>query len=375
MQNPFSYGSPVTGDRFTGRDEELAALLSRMTNGVNVVVTAPRRYGKTSLILEAVDRLERRRPRAAVVQVNLMRCPTLGSLAERLVAGVHHASGARARGATHTIPEVLGRLRVHPSVSFDESGHPTFSFSPSLAERDAVQVLADVYGQLASATGDRPAVLVLDEFQAVGDLGGGIAPALKGLADEQPGVSLVVAGSREHLMEALVTVQGAPLYGMAERIALRPIDPPAMERYLEKRATEGRKEMTPGCAQQIVAIGGPVPNDIQRLAYQTFEQSGRRISVAEVERALDTILRLEEANFVDRMARVTRGQRAVLVGIARARALEQPYAAEFAREVAYAGPPGVRRAVQALLEDELIVQRGETLTVGDPFFAEWLRGV
>jgi hypothetical protein len=44
-----------------------------------------------------------------------------------------------------------------------------------------------------------------------------------------------------------------------------------------------------------------------------------------------------------------------------------------AREVGYAGPPGVRRAIEALGADETISDRQGALVVTDPFFAEWLR--
>lgn len=373
VDNPYRYGSPVTGARFAGRSAELAALTSRMAQGINVVVTGPRRYGKTSLILEAVERLERRSPKAAVVQVNLMRCPTLAAFAERLVGGAHEAAGLRLRRGVRAVPEVLSRLRIQPTVTFDHDGRASFAFAPALAERDALAVLGDVYGVLASVSGERPAVLVLDEFQAVGDLGGGIAPGLKALADEHAGVSLVAAGSREHLMEALVVSRGAPLYGMAERIALGAVEPGAMVRHLEEQAKAAGKTMAGGVAGRMVERAGPVPNDIQRLAYQAFEQASRTITGTDVDAAIGTIVQLEEADFVDRLAAVNRGQRAVLVGIARAGSLEQPYASAFARQVGYAGPPGVRRAVQSLLDAELAVHRDGALMVMDPFFAEWLR--
>ena len=39
--NPFIYGLPVADPHFAGRTDELAVLISRMTNGINLVVTAP----------------------------------------------------------------------------------------------------------------------------------------------------------------------------------------------------------------------------------------------------------------------------------------------------------------------------------------------
>lgn len=52
-RNPFHYGTPAEGEHFAGRETELAAILSRLCAGINVVVVSPRRYGKTSLLLRA----------------------------------------------------------------------------------------------------------------------------------------------------------------------------------------------------------------------------------------------------------------------------------------------------------------------------------
>lgn len=50
-------GKPVTGQDFIGREEELALLMEYMKMGQSVVLIAPRRFGKTSLVLEALSRL------------------------------------------------------------------------------------------------------------------------------------------------------------------------------------------------------------------------------------------------------------------------------------------------------------------------------
>jgi len=41
-RNPFHYGTPAEGEHFAGREAELAALLSRLRAGINVVVVSPR---------------------------------------------------------------------------------------------------------------------------------------------------------------------------------------------------------------------------------------------------------------------------------------------------------------------------------------------
>jgi hypothetical protein len=53
MPNPFEFSDPVLGDSFADRKSELKTLTTRMLAGQNVIVISPRRYGKTSLILNA----------------------------------------------------------------------------------------------------------------------------------------------------------------------------------------------------------------------------------------------------------------------------------------------------------------------------------
>ncbi len=58
MENPFVYGKIVRDKYFADRKAEIAELINDITSGQNVIVFSPRRYGKTSLILEVLDRIK-----------------------------------------------------------------------------------------------------------------------------------------------------------------------------------------------------------------------------------------------------------------------------------------------------------------------------
>ncbi len=53
-------GSPVQGDRFWGRGDELEQFIESLDDGDNIALVAPRRVGKTSLMREASSRIETR---------------------------------------------------------------------------------------------------------------------------------------------------------------------------------------------------------------------------------------------------------------------------------------------------------------------------
>ena len=50
MKNPFYFGNEVHNDEFCNRINELRELKNDIDNGLNVLLYAPRRFGKTSLL-------------------------------------------------------------------------------------------------------------------------------------------------------------------------------------------------------------------------------------------------------------------------------------------------------------------------------------
>ena len=60
MPNPFVYGEVVPGDAFTDREVELDRLVTDLGAGQKVFLISPRRYGKSSLIRQALGALARR---------------------------------------------------------------------------------------------------------------------------------------------------------------------------------------------------------------------------------------------------------------------------------------------------------------------------
>jgi len=129
-RNPFHYGTPAEGDHFTGRREELDALVARMRDGINLVLISPRRYGKDLPPPRRPGPPGRRQPPGAVIEVDLLRAASPARFAGLLAAGAYRLPGARWQRARQAVPEFLHRLRLAPSVSFDPGGQPAPASTP-----------------------------------------------------------------------------------------------------------------------------------------------------------------------------------------------------------------------------------------------------
>jgi len=94
-------GSPVEDDDFFDRPRDLARLQRNLANDANTLLTAPRRVGKTSLVLRLCD-LERKAERCAVF-LNVEGCHDELAFAEKLVDALRESE-------LH--PEPLNRLSL-----------------------------------------------------------------------------------------------------------------------------------------------------------------------------------------------------------------------------------------------------------------------
>ncbi len=142
-------------------------------------------------------------------------------ISERTVTQAPGLAGALAtaafaipRGRWHrarqVVPEFLHRPQLRPNVEFGDDGRPQFSFGAGLVGREIDPVVSDVFELLAKLSVQAPAALVLDDFQAVVDLDDGLPAVLKAMVDTHPSVSLVTAGSKQHLIERLFVERNAP---------------------------------------------------------------------------------------------------------------------------------------------------------------------
>ena len=167
--NPFRYGALALDEAFTDRESEVQELLTDVLNGQDVVVFAPRRYGKSSLVWRVSQQAIAQD--VLVAHVNLMTTPTSERLAEKLAETIHDDLASTLFRARERL-RVFAGLRITPIVTVDPtSGKLGFTFDAGRQPQDldaTLERLLELPGQLAAERG-RKVALVLDEFQEVVD--------------------------------------------------------------------------------------------------------------------------------------------------------------------------------------------------------------
>ena len=370
--NPFRYGALALDDAFTDREQELSELESDIRNGQDVVLFAPRRYGKSSLVWRVAQTLVKKR--VLVAQVDLMTTPTRERLAEKLAATIYEDVASPLFRAKERL-RVFGHLRIKPTVVVDpEDGSLSFTFEAGRTPEDlddTLERLLELPGKLA-AERERQAVLILDEFQEIVDIDRELPKLMRAVFQQQPEVAHVYLGSKRHMMERIFSDENEPFWRSAKQMELGVIEPARFEGYLAERFAATGRRIRPEAISRLLAITHGHPYATQELAYFVWQGSDRRRAVdpAQVDAALAAVLRSEHAHFSLVWGRASSAQRSVLQALARAPG--HPLSAAYRRRFALPGPSTVQKALEALERDELVTRSGGFAEISEPFLAEWI---
>src|SRR5437870_8479275 len=131
VANPFRFGRIVSGNAFTDREADLMVLERELRDGQNILLEAPRRFGKTSLILEVKRRLEA--SGIPVAYLDCMLVPSRARLADRLASAYLEAFRSPAQRAEDWVVQHLKTFRVRPTLTIDDHGHAQLSFEAGSA--------------------------------------------------------------------------------------------------------------------------------------------------------------------------------------------------------------------------------------------------
>ncbi len=240
--NPFRFGPLALDEAFTDREAEIERLVADARNGQDVVVLAPRRYGKSSLVWRVAQELVKED--VLVAQVDLMRTPTKDQLAAKLAKTIHEELATRLWNVRERL-KVFADLRLRPTITVDANdGTMSFSFDPRAAEDDidaTLEELLTMLGRIAADRGRR-VVLVLDEFQEVVEIDPALMKLMRSVFQEQPDVAHIYLGSKRHMMRQIFNDENEPFWRSAKQTELDVIPPDLFGDYADGEVRGDRED-------------------------------------------------------------------------------------------------------------------------------------
>ena len=246
-RNPFNFGDIALDAGFADRRQELAELTADIRNGQNVVVFAPRRYGKSSLVWRAAQSLVAR-PEVLVAQVDLMLTATKEQLAAALAKAIYEEIATPLFRVRERMTQVVSGLRIAPVVTVDpQTGELGFSFRAGHERADVdatLEALFELPARLAASRGKRVAI-VFDEFQEILWLDPRLPSMMRSIFQTQPDVAHVYLGSKRSLMRRLFNDKNEPFWRSAKQVELGLIPADEFAPFLVERFEGTNRRLLP----------------------------------------------------------------------------------------------------------------------------------
>ena len=373
-RNPFVYGEVVPAAAFINRVAELDRLTDDLAAGQKVFLISPRRYGKSSLIRQALAAMARRG--ALTVEVTVSSFSSYVAFLEGYARALAAAEtkGERARS---WLRAAISSTRVELGADAGAGPVGRVAFPNARTDRDVSRLAQEVFAlpsRLAEAR-RRQVVVALDEFQAIaGFNGGSVEHALRAAVQHQREVGYVFAGSEPSLMERMLGPK-RPFYKAGPVMRLEKIPAAEFADAIDARFTRSGMRPEEGLGSAIVELAGNLPYDVQRLAHETWDEvrgrGRRRATLEDLHLALKRLLIEQQMMFEGAWQRLTLAQRAVL----RAVVLEDGsglHSADVRARHRLGGPSTVQAALAALVRDDLIAREGDRYGVVDSLLREWV---
>lgn len=376
MENPFVYGEVVPAGSFVDRVDELDRLVRDLASGQKVFLISPRRYGKSSLIRQAL--LAAARSGALTTEITVSSYSSYLAFLEGYTRALLDMQSGWDKSRTW-LKDAIGATKPELRLEPDSAGTMGMSvrFPGVRTDRDISRLAAEVFalpGRVSDVRKTR-LVVALDEFQAIGGFNGGsVEHAMRAAVQHQRTVGYVFAGSEPSLMERMLGPK-RPFYKAGPVMRLEKIPAEIFSTFIESRFSKTRIRPEAGLGAAIVDLAGNMPYDVQRLAHETWDDARaagrRRTGIDDLHRTLHRLLAEQETMFEAVWQRLTLAQRATLRAVVMADGREL-LSADLRTRHRLGGASTVQAALQALAREDLVAREGDRYAVIDSLMREWV---
>jgi AAA+ ATPase superfamily predicted ATPase len=371
VKNPFVYGETVSGDNFCDRAREMKELVTDIKNGQNVIIFSPRRYGKTSLIKQALRKVKAQG--ILTFYIDLYPAINKGKFIEIYAGAISAGIPGGARQVVKKIKEYLPRI-IPKVVMDDQAFHLEFEFDRTGSISPNIDDLLCAVNKEADRQ-NKSAVVVFDEFQEIANFDDDeIERKMRTVFQNHRNVSYIFMGSKTHLMRDMFNNPNRPFYKSGKHFPLGKIDQEELGLFAKKKFSDQDIVIGYNELNSILNNTECHPYYFQMLCHVLWElcMDSRMITEADIGKALDILISRESSVYIAMWEELTIKQKNLMVALAKEECPEV-FSKKFLETYGLGPSSSIQKALKRLLKKELIQQENGSYIIYDLFFKRWIR--
>ena len=369
--NPFKFGDPVDGDYYLPR-EGLSNLVAQfLENRINVVLIGPRRFGKTSFVMNLLKDFEKRS--FSVLFVDIFNITSHKDFLHQMLRALH----SKKTWTDHLkkIGKELVKVRPKLTTDIDDlTGQASLGLSfESLSEKDVKEQIQDVLADLDSL--GKHVIIVIDEFQKVTEIDdqGWLEATLRTYMQQMRKTSFLFTGSRRTIIYDMLNNPIRPFYRSCQ-----PIEFPAFGDEFTDWVIERFAEVGVKCDRDAIIhlrkLVQDSPNYVQMVCFHLVAEGKMHLDISEVNSTLIRVVQQNAYAYQTLLNSLSLIQQRAL----RLAAIEQKdvFSKELLEKYEISSTPALASAIKALKGKGILDEEGAgkgSVVFDDPLFAIWLK--
>lgn len=354
----------ASGTAFCNREQERTLLLENITNGKHTLLIATRRYGKSSLAINAI-----KASGLPYVETDFYMASSEKIIESYILNGVVDLIG-NALGSIEKMVTSIKRYVKHlkPKLNigaehFKLELDSDINTDPATNVKEALLLLEKLLEEKK-----KHAIFLMDEFQNVGLIaqGKGIEAAIRHVAQKTKYLTFIFSGSNRKLLKTMFEDETRPLYKLCWKLSLKRIPAQHYQKHLEMAAKQAwKKPLASDVVDTILQTTQRHPFYVNKLCDRLWSYyKNSPPTTDEVEQAWLDILNEEKSDAVKEISLLSLGQKSVLLYLAKA--TNPQLTSKLAMMELKMTSSSVMRALDGLEEKDVIEKLGDQFQIINP---------
>ncbi len=373
MNNPFKYGGIVRGPHFADRSEEIQELAREMENNNRVFLVSPRRFGKTCMLHNLGEILEKNGMAWAYIDLNAY--PDLRGFAASLATGT---AKALETDRDRLLKLFTGFRKLRPKLSMDMEGNVNAGLElAETGEKDAVEAMIEglAWAEVLAEKKKKRLAVIIDEFSDIGKYDGGtVEKALRSEIQKQEHVGYIFSGSEQTVMLDMVRDSNRAFYKLGRIMKLGPIRRDAYIAFICGWLEKGGYTAEKKDIERILEIGDDVPYNIQRLCNAMWERAmeSKKVDSELVEQLPKVVARQDSAHYEMLWQTATQPQKTLLIALSEDEE-GLPFSKDFQLKHGVGPSSSIKASLESLAKKGILYKTLEgRYRFGDRFMPFWI---
>ena len=365
--NPFLIKGYKSPQYFCNRVEESDILISAIRNNQDITLFGYRRYGKSALIHHVFHKLQKE---FVCIYADIWGTSSIEEFTKELVNGIISSKIFAKQKFSDKLLNLLKSIGASFSIGIDGLPSVDLIYSDRNHNFRSLEELFKFLNQQ-----DFSILFAIDEFQEIKKYDNQVPfeGKLRALTQQSNNIVFLYSGSEQHLLNEIFNEYNMPFYQSTRMVSIGKIERYAYYKFIKGQFKKAKKGVRPEIVDHIIEISHLHTYYVQAISNFLFSLETAPSSINEFNVFYRDFILEKSVFYRELPERLTKHQFSVLKGLAKSGVVENPTSANFMDISNIRSSSSMHRAINSLLDKQLIIKDESVLRLYDVFLEHYLR--